>query len=73
MLYKVHILLTFSRIVILYYRCHLLQTETQEGMTPTIQVPVEDIFEDDDWEEQADKLYEWTQNLSLDELGVTSP
>ena len=36
-------------------------------------MPVEDIFEDDDWEDQADKLYEWTQNLSLDELGDTSP
>ncbi|KAJ7333190.1 hypothetical protein OS493_018366 [Desmophyllum pertusum] len=48
-------------------------TESRQGVTPTIQVPVEDIFEDDDWEDQADKLYEWTQNLSLDELGVTSP
>lgn len=36
-------------------------------------MPVEDIFENDDWEDQADKLYEWTQNLSLDELGDTSP
>ena len=38
-----------------------------------IHVPVEDIFEEDDWEDQADKLYEWTQNLSLDELGVALP
>lgn len=50
-----------------------MQTETQERTTPVIQVPAEDVFEDDDWEDQADRLYEWTQNLSLDELGVTSP
>ena len=52
---------------------HLLQTETHEGPTPTMQFPEEDVFDEDDWEDQADKLYEWTQNLSLDELGVTSP
>ena len=40
---------------------------------PEVEVPVDDIFEDEDWEDQADKLYEWTQNLSLDELGDTSP
>ena len=51
----------------------VLQTETLQRITPEVQVPVEDIFEDDDWEDQADKLYEWTQNLSLDELGDTSP
>ena len=51
----------------------MLQTDTQEAMSPTIHVPAEDIFEDDDWEDQADKLYEWTQNLNLDELGVASP
>lgn len=45
----------------------------QQRITPVLQEPVNDIFEDDDWEDQADKLYEWTQNLSLDELGVTSP
>ena len=45
----------------------------QQRITPEVQEPVDDIFEDDDWEDQADKLYEWTQNLSLDELGVTSP
>ena len=45
----------------------------EEGMSPTIQPPAENIFEDEDWEDQADKLYEWTQNLSLDDLGVTSP
>jgi len=43
-------------------------------ITPTVEEPVDDIlFEGDDWEDQADKLYEWTQNLSLDELGDTSP
>lgn len=41
-------------------------------MSPMIQPSAENIFEDDDWEDQADKLYEWTQNLSLDDLGVTS-
>ena len=50
-----------------------LQTETLQRTTPEVQVPEEDVFEDDDWEDQADKLYEWTQNLSLDELGDTSP
>ena len=45
----------------------------QQRITPELQEPVDDIFEDDDWEDQADKLYEWTQNLSLDELGVASP
>ena len=50
-----------------------MQTETHEGPTPTMQFPEEDVFDEDDWEDQADKLYEWTQNLSLDELGVTSP
>ena len=45
----------------------------EEGMSSTIQPSAENIFEDEDWEDQADKLYEWTQNLSLDDLGVTSP
>lgn len=45
----------------------------EEGMSPTIQPSAENIFEDEDWEDQADKLYEWTQNLSLDDLGVASP
>lgn len=45
----------------------------EEGMSPTIQPSAESVFEDEDWEDQADKLYEWTQNLSLDDLGVTSP
>ena len=45
----------------------------EEGMSSTIQQSAENIFEDEDWEDQADKLYEWTQNLSLDDLGVTSP
>lgn len=46
----------------------------QHRITPTVEEPVDDIlFEGDDWEDQADKLYEWTQNLSLDELGDTSP
>ncbi|KAL9965633.1 hypothetical protein ACROYT_G029462 [Oculina patagonica] len=50
-------------------------TESRQGIhvTPMVQEPEDDIFEDDDWEDQADKLYEWTQNLSLDELGITSP
>ena len=47
--------------------------ESRQGITPTIQVPADDLFEEEDWEDQADKLYEWTQNLSLDDLGVTSP
>ena len=40
-----------------------------------MEVDNKDIFDNDDndWEDQADKLYEWTQNLSLDALGVTSP
>lgn len=42
-------------------------------MSSTIQPSTGNIFEDEDWEDQADKLYEWTQNLSLDDLGVTSP
>ena len=42
-------------------------------MSPTIQPSAENILEDEDWEDQADKLYEWTQNLSLDDLGVASP
>ena len=46
--------------------------ESRQGATPATQVPEDDLFEDEDWEDQADKLYEWTQNLSLDELGVTS-
>ena len=55
------------------FHINLLQTESQQRVTPTVQMAEDDIFEDDDWEDQADKLYEWTQNLSLDELGVTSP
>lgn len=47
--------------------------ESRQGGTPATQVPEDDLFEDEDWEDQADKLYEWTQNLSLDELGVASP
>lgn len=57
----------------LFTSTFVLQTDTLQRITPEIQEPVEDIFEDDDWEDQADKLYEWTQNLSLDELGDTSP
>ena len=52
---------------------HPLQTESRQVITQTVQVPMDDLFENDEWEDQADKLYEWTQNLSLDELGVTSP
>ena len=51
----------------------VLQTVSLQRITPEVEVPAEDIFEDEDWEDQADKLYEWTQNLSLDELGDTSP
>lgn len=47
--------------------------ESRQGGTPATQLPEYDLFEDEDWEDQADKLYEWTQNLSLDELGVASP
>lgn len=47
--------------------------ESCPGGTPVTQVPDVDLFQDEDWEDQADKLYEWTQTLSLDELGVTSP
>lgn len=47
--------------------------ESRQGGTPATQVPEDDLFEDEDWEDQADKLYEWTQNLSLDELGAASP
>lgn len=57
----------------LFTSTFVFQTESRQRTTPTVEVPVDDIFEDDDWEDQADKLYEWTQNLSLDELGVTSP
>ncbi|XP_068686813.1 uncharacterized protein CXorf58-like [Montipora foliosa] len=46
-----------------------------DGKTPEMEVDNKDIFDNDDndWEDQADKLYEWTRNLSLDALGVTSP
>lgn len=47
--------------------------ESCPGGTPVTQLPDVDLFQDEDWEDQADKLYEWTQTLSLDELGVTSP
>ncbi|XP_071477892.1 uncharacterized protein CXorf58-like [Diadema antillarum] len=35
-----------------------------------------DIGDDDDgdgWEDEADKLYTWTQNLSVEDLGLTTP
>ena len=31
----------------------------------------EDMREGDDWEEEANKLYEWTQELSFDEIAAT--
>lgn len=44
-----------------------------EGKTPATAVINNGLFDDEeDWEDQADKLYQWTQTLSLDELGVTS-
>ena len=30
-----------------------------------------DMREGDDWEEEANKLYEWTQELSFDEIAAT--
>ena len=33
-----------------------------------------DMKEDNsDWENEADELYEWSQDLTLDSLGVTTP
>lgn len=29
--------------------------------------------EDSDWEEEADELYEWSQDLTLDALGLNTP
>lgn len=29
--------------------------------------------DNDDWEKEADKLYEWTQDLSYDDIGLNSP
>lgn len=46
--------------------------------TTVSQVRIEDVPEilggdsDDMWEEEADKLYEWTQELSFEDL-VTTP
>ncbi|XP_075052675.1 uncharacterized protein CXorf58 homolog [Mixophyes fleayi] len=31
------------------------------------------VFSDDDWDEEAEKLYAWSQGLSLDEAGMPSP
>ena len=28
---------------------------------------------DEDWEEEADRLYEWTQELSFEDLAPTTP
>lgn len=50
-----------------------LQTESYDGVTAAMEDSEKDIFDEEDWEDQADKLYEWTQNLSLDELGMASP
>ena len=30
-------------------------------------------FEDEEWEDEADKLYTWTQNLSVEDIGLTTP
>lgn len=49
------------------------QTESYDGVTAAMEDSEKDIFDEEDWEDQADKLYEWTQNLSLDELGMASP
>lgn len=29
--------------------------------------------EEEDWEREADKLFEWTQGLSYDDIGFASP
>ncbi len=34
-------------------------------------VNTDDVLSEEDWEEEANNLYEWTQELSFDDIGLT--
>ena len=48
-----------------------LSTQGEAGMKKEEERNPDESVDEDDWESEAHKLYEWTQELSLDELVET--
>ncbi len=57
---------------ILFLLVSLLQdAETSREVPEKQMINTDDVLSEEDWEEEANNLYEWTQELSFDDIGLT--